>query len=219
MTRQPLHTHLERSFNPLDTQPSPARGAGDKPPSLLRMALVFLKVGATAFGGAMPMLAVVQSEVLDRRGWVRKDEFEEAVMVGQILPGPIAYDAVTYIGYRMRGVAGATVASLAFTTPGVLTMLLLTFVYLTYGQVPQLQGALRGLGAGVVAIVAAAVYRLARPLAGDRVALALAGIAMLGLVVFHANAVVVIVAAGLAGLLLYREQAVVGSARSKRGQG
>ena len=166
----------------------------------------------------MPMLAVVQSEVVDRRAWVPMEEFEEAVMVGQILPGPIAYDAVTYLGYRMRGVAGAAVASLAFITPAFFTMLVLTVAYLAYGQVPQLQGALKGLGAGVIAVVAAAVYRLARPLAGDRFAIGLAALALLGLVVFHASAVVIIVLAGLAGLALYRGQAPAASARSNGGK-
>ena len=73
---------------------------------LLEMAGVLFKVGSTGFGGAMPMLALLQTEYVQKRRWVSQEEFDEAVVVGQIMPGPIAVDAITHMGYRLRGWPG-----------------------------------------------------------------------------------------------------------------
>ena len=173
---------------------------------LFDLARVFLKVGATGFGGAMPMLAMIQGEVVERRRWVSQEEFGEAAMVGQILPGPVAVDAVVYLGYYLRGWPGAIISFVALILPSFLLMIGLTALYLTYGQVPQLAGALKGLGAAVVALIAAAAYRMGKPALKDWRGAALLVAALLALLVFQANIVLVVLLAGLAGLLLFRGQ-------------
>jgi chromate transporter len=173
---------------------------------LLDLALVFLKVGATGFGGAMPMLALIHSEVVEKRRWVRQQDFDEAVMLGQILPGPVAVDAVTHIGHLLRGWPGAVVSIVAFILPSFLLMILLTALYLSYGSVPQMAGALKGLGTAVVALIVAAGYRLGRPALNDWRAALLLVAAMLALLILQANVVLIVALAGLAGLALYRDQ-------------
>jgi chromate transporter len=175
--------------------------------ALSDLARVFLKVGATGFGGAMPMLAMVQGEVVERRRWVSQEEFGEAAMLGQILPGPVAVDAVVYLGYHLRGWPGAIISFVAFILPSFLLMLGLTLLYLSYGQMPQLAGALKGLGAAVVALIATAAYRMGKPALKDWRSAALLVAALLALVILQANVVLVVLLAGLAGLLLYRGQA------------
>jgi len=130
------------------------------PVGLLQLAGVLLKVGATGFGGAMPMLALIHTEYLEKRRWVSQEEFDEAVMVGQIMPGPIAVDAITHLGYRLRGWPGALVSWFAFILPSFLLMLVLTLAYMRYGGIPQFVGIFKGLGAGVVAVIAAAAWRI-----------------------------------------------------------
>ena len=174
------------------------------PVGLLQLAGVFFKVGATGFGGAMPMLALIRGEVVERRHWVNQEDFSEAVVLGQILPGPVAVDAVTHIGHRLRGWRGAIVSVVAFILPSFLLMLGLTFLYLRYGQLPQLSGALKGLGAGVVALIGAAAYRMSKPLLRDWRALTLLTVAMLALLIFQVNVVLLVALAGIAGLVLYR---------------
>ncbi|MBC7289310.1 MAG: chromate transporter, partial [Armatimonadetes bacterium] len=71
--------------------------------SLWQLAGIFLRVGATGFGGMTSLLALIHHYVRDRYNLVDEDEFSEAVAVGQILPGPIVVDAATHIGYTLRG--------------------------------------------------------------------------------------------------------------------
>lgn len=180
------------------------RGAAQRV-GLLQLAGVLLKVGATGFGGAMPMLALIHTEYLEKRRWVSQEEFDEAVMVGQIMPGPIAVDAITHMGYRLRGWPGALVSWFAFILPSFLLMLALTLVYIRYGGVPQFVGLFKGLGAGVVAVIAAAAWRMGRPHLRDfRTACLMLG-ALLGLLLLRINVVLLVILAGLAGLVLFRK--------------
>jgi len=177
------------------------------PPGLLELAKVMLKVGATGFGGAMPILALVHTEYIEKRRWVNQEEFDEAVMVGQIMPGPIALDAITHMGYRLRGWPGAIVSWFSFILPAFLLMLVLTLAYLRYGSIPQVAGIFKGLGAGVAAVIAAAAWRMGKPhLKNPKTAFLMAA-ALLALLLLQANVVLLVLLAGLAGLLLFRKPA------------
>jgi len=177
------------------------------PPGLLELAKVMLKVGATGFGGAMPILALVHTEYIEKRRWVNQEEFDEAVMVGQIMPGPIALDAITHMGYRLRGWPGAIVSWFSFILPSFLLMLVLTLAYLRYGSIPQVAGIFKGLGAGVAAVIAAAAWRMGKPhLKNPKTAFLMAA-ALLALLLLQANVVLLVLLAGLTGLLLFRKPA------------
>lgn len=181
------------------------KSGGAAPVGLLQLAGVLLKVGATGFGGAMPMLALIHTEYLLKRHWVGQEEFDEAVMVGQIMPGPIAVDAITHMGYRLRGWPGAVVSWFAFILPSFLLMLALTLIYMRYGGVPQFVGLFKGLGAGVVAVIAAAAWRMGRPHLKDLRTACLMVSALLALLLLQANVVLLVILAGLAGLALFRK--------------
>ena len=173
-------------------------------PALWQLALVLAKVGATGFGGAMPMLALVHSEYVQKRRWVNQEEFDEAVMVGQIMPGPIAVDAITHMGYRLRGWPGAVVSWSSFILPPFLLMLALTLLYLQYGTIPQVAGVFKGIGAAVVAIIAAAAWRMGKPHLKDPRSSALMVAAMLALLLLQVNVVLLVVLAGVSGIALFR---------------
>jgi len=197
----------------------PIEGKAAAPVGLLQLAGVLLKVGATGFGGAMPMLALVHTEYLEKRRWVTQEEFDEAVMVGQIMPGPIAVDAITHLGYRLRGWPGALVSWFAFILPSFLLMLALTLIYMRYGGVPQFVGLFKGLGAGVVAVIAAAAWRMGRPHLTDLRTAGLMVGALLALLLLQANVVLLVILAGLAGLALFRKPSDFPAGQQKGGPG
>ena len=177
----------------------------EAPPGLLELAKVMLKVGSTGFGGAMPMLALVHTEYVEKRHWVNQEEFDEAVMVGQIMPGPIAVDAITHMGFRLRGWPGAIVSWFSFILPSFLLMLVLTLAYLRYGGIPQVAGIFKGLGAGVAAVIAAAAWRMGKPHLKNIKTAFLMAAALLGLLLLKADVVLLVILAGLTGLLLFRK--------------
>jgi chromate transporter len=175
------------------------------------MLTVFFRVGATGFGGAMAMLGVIQVEAVQKRHWVTPQVFADGVTLGQVLPGPIAVDTVAYLGYRLHGWPGAILSVIAFILPSFLLVLALTLAYLQYGSLPQVSGVFKGIGAAVVALVLAAAYRMGTNAVKDLwSALLLVGAAV-ALAVFQVNIVLIVVVAGLAGFLLYRNAPVPSS--------
>ncbi len=183
------------------------------------MAGVLLKVGATGFGGAMPMLALIHTEYVEKRRWVSQEEFDEAVMVGQIMPGPIAVDAVTHMGYRLRGWRGAIVSWFSFILPSFLLMLALTLLYVQYGGIPQVSGVFKGLGAAVVAVILSAAWRMGKPHLKDPRSAILMAAAMLALLLLQVNVVLLVILAGLAGVALFRKPSDLQMGQKKGGAG
>ncbi|MGL5890115.1 MAG: chromate transporter, partial [Bacteroidia bacterium] len=77
------------------------------PPTLAQIFLVFLKIGATAFGGNVALVAAVRSEICERRGWLKEEVLLDATTVGNLLPGALAVNVTAALGYRIHGLAGA----------------------------------------------------------------------------------------------------------------
>ncbi len=185
---------------------------GTQPAPLSGVLLVFLKIGATGFGGWMCTLGMMETELVQKRGWVSPQSLSDGITLAQVLPGPIAIDTVAYIGYRLHRWPGATLSVVAFVLPSFLMVLALTLLYLQYGSLPQMAGTLKGIGAAVVALVVATAYRMGRNALRDAwSAIILVG-AAIAIGVFSVNIVVVIVAAGAAGFLLYRNGPAPGEA-------
>jgi len=128
---------------------------------------VFLLLGSIGFGGPMPMLALIHQEVVERRKWISGTQFAEGVALGQTLPGPIAVDAVSYIGYRLSGWPGAVVATFAFILPSFFLMILLSLLYFQWGISPGGEGVLRGIGFAVVGLILAASLRMGKTAVKD----------------------------------------------------
>ena len=186
------------------TESHPDGHLTERPTSLGRIFLVFVRIGMTGFGGAMSLLAMVQEHAVERRKVSTPEEFAEGVALGQLLPGPIVVDAVAYLGYRLRGVLGACAAAGALVLPAFLLMLVLTPAYLAYGSVPQVSGAFRGIGGAVVAIIIAAVWRMAQKSVTDLKTAAVAAVAFVCLVILRADATLMVLLAGVLGVLLFR---------------
>lgn len=171
---------------------------------LSKLFKVFLRLGATGFGGMVALLAIVQEQVVERRKMVSPQAFAEGMAIGQILPGPIVVDLVTHLGYRLRGLTGAIVSTIALILPAFLLMLILTPLHLAYGDMPRLEGAFKGIAAAVVAVIIAATYRIGRSSVKNLGGVCFAAIACIALAQLKVSPVLIILAAGLVGMILWR---------------
>ena len=126
------------------------------------IASVFLKLGATAYGGPAVM-RIMQAELQEKRQWVSKERFVEGLSLVNMLPGAGATQPGIFLGYVCGGWWGGLPAGLCFMLPAFFIMLALTLGYATYGATPLLKGALYGLGPVVIGIFLVAVYRLGKP--------------------------------------------------------
>jgi chromate transporter len=137
------------------------------------IASAFLKLGATAYGGPATM-GIMQAEIQERRQWVARERFVEGLSLVNMLPGATAAQLAIFLGHTTGGWRGGVLAGLGFVLPGFCVMLALTIAYAHLGASPIIRGGLYGLGPVVLAIFAAAVYRLGRTAAATRLQLAIA---------------------------------------------
>jgi chromate transporter len=170
--------------------------------ALGRVFLVFLRLGATAYGGPA-MMAYLKSDLVGKRRWLSDQEFKEGMALCQVIPGATMVQMCTYTGYRLRGIPGALAAALGFVLPAFLTMTALTALYFRAGSLPVIQALFRGLGALVVAIVLNACLTLGRTTLQGWQGIVLAALALVAML-FKAHFLIVLVGTAVLAIPLYR---------------
>jgi len=141
------------------------RGGGEtteKRTYLKEVALLFLRIGATAFGGPAAYIAIMQWETVRRRRWLDDQRFLDLVGATNLIPGPNATEMALYLGLIRAGWFGYTAAGVLFIMPGMLATLALAWVYVTYGSLPEVGWMLYGVKPVVIAIVIQALWDLGR---------------------------------------------------------
>lgn len=132
------------------------------PRPMVEVALAFLKIGLTAYGGLAAIWGVLQADLQEKRGWLSRERFLEGLALVSMLPGAVAVQLCIFIGHARGGWRGGLLAGLCFILPAFVIMLVLTLAYSAFGAVPAVSGALRGLGPVVMVIFLAAIWRLSK---------------------------------------------------------
>jgi chromate transporter len=164
---------------------------------LTELVHLFLKLGATAFGGPAAHIAMMEDEVVRRRQWISREEFLDLLGATNLIPGPNSTEMAIHIGHRRAGWAGLLVAGSCFILPATLIVGAISWAYVRFGSLPQAEGILYGVKPVVLAIVLQAIWRLARPALKTRVLLAM-GIAAVVLGLLGVNELIILFGAGIA---------------------
>jgi len=122
----------------------------------------FLRLGTVGFGGPIALAGHMQQDLVDSRGWVRKEDYLEGLALAQLAPGPLAAQLAIYLGYIRAGVLGATAVGVAFVLPSFLMVLGLSAAYVRFGGLPWMQGMFYGIGAAVIGIIARSASKLTK---------------------------------------------------------
>ena len=130
--------------------------------SLWELAALFLRLGATAFGGPAVHIAMMEEEVVVRRRWLKREEFLDFLGATNLIPGPNSTEMAIHIGRVRRGVAGLTVAGVSFILPAAVLVACLAWGYVRYGGLPQVSALLYGVKPVVIVVIAQGAWRLGR---------------------------------------------------------
>ncbi len=161
---------------------------------------MWFKIGLLSFGGPAGQIALMHREVVETRHWVDERRFLHALNFCSLLPGPEAQQLATYLGWLIHGAKGGWVAGLAFILPGAAVMLILSLIFVRFGDVGVVSALFFGLTCAVVAVVAHAVLRIAKKALVGPIPWLTAAAAFVALFVFGVPFPVVVLAAGLLGL-------------------
>ncbi|MDP1957209.1 MAG: chromate transporter, partial [Rhodocyclaceae bacterium] len=161
----------------------------------------WLKLGFIAFGGPVGQIAMMHTELVERRRWISEHRFLHALNYCMLLPGPEAIQLAIYISWLMHGVKGAVMAGVLFFMPAFVLVTVLAGVYLSYGDVPAMQGIFYGIRPAVVAIVLFAAWRIGSKVLKNEVLLAIAALSFVGIFFFKIGFPWIVLAAGILGAI------------------
>jgi chromate transporter len=129
---------------------------------LKEIALLFLKLGTTAFGGPAAHIAMMRQEVVVKREWINEQHFLDLIGATNLIPGPNSTEMAIHIGQERGGWKGLLIAGTCFIIPAVLITGCFAWLYKTYGTLPQVQPFIYGIKPAIIAVILAAIYPLAK---------------------------------------------------------
>lgn len=186
---------------------------------ILNLFLTFLKIGAFTFGGGYAMIALLEHEFIDKKGWLDHDEFLDMAAIAESTPGPIATNSATYIGYRIAGIAGAAVSTLAVCIPSFVIIYIISLFFDRFLEFRYVAYAFRGIQVCVVYLISSVGIGMLKTLKKDvftSVILILVIILNIVFTVFSVNfsSIFFILISGVAGIGFYVVRLIMGKGDS-----
>jgi len=180
-----------------------ASDAALTPPTLREATAYWLKLGFLSFGGPAGQIAMMHHDLVDKKRWISDKRFLHALNYCMILPGPEAQQLATYIGWLMHRTWGGLIAGGLFVLPSLLILIGLSWVYMRFGDLPQVAAMLAGVKPAVVAIVLFAAYRIGSRVLKNKLLWCIALLAFVAITLIHLPFPLVIIAAALIGSVLH----------------
>ena len=169
------------------------------PVSFMEALRFWLKLGFISFGGPAGQIAIMHTELVERRRWISEKRFLHALNFCMVLPGPEAQQLATYIGWLMHRTRGGIVAGALFVLPSLFILVGLAWVYIAYGDVPWVAGVFFGLKPAVAALVVHAAHRIGSRALKNRWLWAVATAAFVAIFAFDVPFPAIVMAAALIG--------------------
>ena len=167
-----------------------------------------LKIGCFAFGGGYAIIALLEGEFITKRKWIDHEEFLNIVAIAESTPGPIAINAATYVGYKMKGFWGAVVATVGMCIPSFVLMYLVSLFYRQFMEIRLVAAAFLGIQICVVYLIASAGIKILKKMRKTPSTVTVFSAVCVGMILctlfdVHISSVWFIFAAGLLGLLTF----------------
>jgi chromate transporter len=177
---------------PIAVPPTPTPGEAFK---------YWLKLGFISFGGPAGQIAMMHQELVERRRWISEHRYLHALNYCMLLPGPEAIQLAIYISWLMHGVKGAIMAGVLFFLPAFVLLSVLAGIYLSYGDVPAMQGVFYAMKPAVVAVVLFAAWRIGSRSIKNGILFGIAALAFIGIFFFDIDFPWIVLAAAILGAL------------------
>ena len=178
------------------------------------------KIGLFTFGGGYAMLALLESELVEKKGWLEKDEYLDMVAIAESTPGPIAINCATYVGFKQGGVLGSAAATLGVVMPSFIIIFVISLFLDAFLTLELVSYAFRGIQAGVVYLILSAGVKMLRSMKKDAMSVSICVGVLLLMLVLSAlavdfSAILFILISGAVGLSVWAARRIM----NKRGEG
>lgn len=169
---------------------------------LAELFTVFFKIGAITFGGGLAMLPLLRREVVEKRNWATDEEMLDYFAIGQSTPGVIAINVATFTGYKVRGVFGSIIATVAIVLPSLIIITIIAALTSTENvrNIAALQKVLSGINVAVAALLLSALIDLGKKTVVDGVTLCIAIFSFIAMRIFSISAVWIVLCGAIVGI-------------------
>lgn len=171
---------------------------------ILNLYTIFLKIGTFTIGSGYAMIPLIEREVVDKRGWIDKDEFVDMIALGQSAPGPIAVDAAVFVGYKVAGVPGSIAATLGAITSSFVLLILIAAYFSGVQNSSIVVRMFKGISPAVVALIAAPAVSMGKSTKINRKTIIIPVIVVILVGFLNINPVYIIIISILLGLVYGR---------------
>lgn len=177
--------------------------------SLFYIFFTFLKLGATAFGGYMSLVAIVQKQLVEVDKKLKEEDLLDGISLTSVLPGPVAVNTIAYVGYQLRGVPGAIAAFAGIILPSFFLVIFLSWLYFSYGNIPAVKNVFSGITPAITALIVTVAIGMTRKTIKLPAQWTICLLAALLLILVGGFAVtfLLIIVSGVAGAFLFRQSA------------
>ncbi|MFS0779765.1 chromate transporter [Neobacillus sp. 3P2-tot-E-2] len=171
----------------------------------------FFKIGPVTFGGGYAMIPIIEKEVVDKKKWIKTEEITDVFAIAGSIPGAIAINSSTFIGYKIGGIKGAIAALIGVFLPTFLIVVALSVIFLQIQNNPKIEAAFQAIRASIVALIAYAGYLISKTAIVDKttVCISLGSMAMLFFSPIHP--VLIILFGILLGISVVKVKHIIGN--------
>ncbi|MBR4080877.1 MAG: chromate transporter [Clostridia bacterium] len=183
-----------------------------KKASLWEVLVAFMKISCFTFGGGYAMLGVIQHTAVEVKKWITNDEMMDVVVIAESTPGPIAINCATYVGYKQGGVLGAIMATLGIIIPPFVIIYAISMFLENFLEITFIANAFKGINAAVGLLIIDAGLKMIKKMPKTRITMTImivsaALILLTNLFSWGISSIMLMIVAGLVGLVVFREKA------------
>ncbi|MEK5057372.1 chromate transporter [Paenibacillus sp. FSL H7-0326] len=168
----------------------------------LQLFWLFFKIGPSTFGGGYAMIPVLEREMVEKRGWISRQEMNDLMSLAGSAPGGVGVNASAFIGYRIGKVPGAVAATVGITLPTFLIVFILSSIYSVFQHEPKVQAAMKGIHGAIIGLIAVAAYNMAKNALFDRTTITIAAVSLIVLMVTSINPTFMILIGLVLGMII-----------------
>ncbi|MDK2810473.1 MAG: chromate transporter [Petroclostridium sp.] len=164
----------------------------------------FFKIGCFTFGGGYAMIPLIEKEVIDKKQWVKAKEIIDIFAVSQSIPGAIAINSATFIGYKIVGRKGAYAATIGVVLPSFITITLIAAFFVKFQENAVVKAAFMGIRPAVVALILMAVVKVGKTSVKDRIGFSVTVLTVILVIMLNVHAICAIIGGAVLGLIIYK---------------
>ncbi len=163
--------------------------------------ITFFKIGLFTFGGGYAMIPLIHRYIVEDKKWIDEKEFIDIIAIAQSTPGPIAVNAATYVGYKVKGIKGSLFATLGVMLPSIIIIILISAFFMRYKENQNVEYAFQGVRIGVSILIFNAAFRLYKKLEKGYLSYILLAIGFFLVLFDFLQVIYIILIAGVIGII------------------